>query len=605
MTDHSQNPGSGFESRWRHQFAKAEALLADGLRAEAEAAYRALIKLEDKRLEGYVGVSQCARARGDLATSLAIFDEAALVYPAHTGVQMERAADLAALGRLGEAEAAYLAILEGVPEDAPALARLAALALEPDPERAYALYQRASAARPEDIALRIGVVEALLAQRRLPDALRYILALEPEFGAAPEIMARRLNLLRETGDLHAALRLGREMNASLPEYFWIWLERCNAELMLGADAEVEACLAAAPARTAVEAATVRRLEGSLAARRWQLDDAVGHYEAAAILNPSDQLIQYDLARTKILLFDLEGATASLRRFCELSTPQRGRLPNIAQTHYGQIIHECSFDSETLAELAALLFLPPAERWAALCGALRDEPGSTAVAISLMVALRQDGAFAAAAPGAGAALPKHIFQFWAAGSPPDEVIAAMQSWRDCNPEYSFAVYDDTSVQEFLAARFPTEVLLAYRRAREPAQKLDIFRLAYLAASGGIYADVHDRCIGRLSGIVPENADLVTYQEEMGTLGSNFMAAAPAQPVVLMGLQLAVTAINRGDHDIGWLATGPALLTRAMAQVLAARGSYAKPTGILILERHELFATVAVHCAANYLRAARPQ
>jgi tetratricopeptide (TPR) repeat protein len=528
------NPESGPESRWRHQLAAAEALLADGLDAEAEAAYRALIKLDDKRLEGYVGVSQCARARGDAAKSLAIFDQAALVYPAHAGVQVERAADLAALGRLAE-------------------------------------------------------------------ALRCIMALDPEFSAAPEILARRLNLLRETGDLHEALRLGREMNARLPGHFWIWLERCNAELMLGADADVEACLAVAPAGTAAEAATVRRLAGCLAARRWQLDDAAAHYEAAAALNPADKLTHHDLTRTRILLFDLDGATASLRRFCELSTQPAVPTPNIAQTHYGQIIHEFSFDRETLAELAALLFLLPAERWAALCGAVRDEPGSTAAAIGLMVALRQAGAFAAVAPGARAEVPKQIFHFWTAGSIPDEVAAAMQSWRDHNPDYSFAVYNDTTAQEFMAARFPPAVLMAYRRAREPAQKADIFRLAYLAAAGGIYADVHDRCIGALSAILPHHAELVVYQEEMATLGSNFIAAAPAQPVVLTALQSAVNAINRGDRDIGWLATGPALLTRALAQVLAAQNTATIPPAVLVLERHELFTAVAVHCAANYLRA----
>jgi mannosyltransferase OCH1-like enzyme len=180
---------------------------------------------------------------------------------------------------------------------------------------------------------------------------------------------------------------------------------------------------------------------------------------------------------------------------------------------------------------------------------------------------------------------------------------MQSWRDFNPDYSFAVHNDTSARDFMAARFPPAVLQAYRRAREPAQQADIFRLAYLAAAGGIYADVHDRCIAGLSRIVPDDARLVMYQEDMGTLGSNFIAAAPAQPVLLTALELAVNAINRGDRDIGWLATGPALLTRALAQVLAARDARAMPAGVLVLERHELFAAVAVHCAANYLRAGR--
>ena len=42
------------------------------------------------------------------------------------------------------------------------------------------------------------------------------------------------------------------------------------------------------------------------------------------------------------------------------------------------------------------------------------------------------------------------------------------------------------------------------------------------------------------------------------------------MIARALDLATAAMNRGDNDIPWLATGPGLITRAFAQVLAEQG-----------------------------------
>ena len=132
------------------------------------------------------------------------------------------------------------------------------------------------------------------------------------------------------------------------------------------------------------------------------------------------------------------------------------------------------------------------------------------------------------------------------------------------------------------------------------KADLFRLAWLFGEGGVYADADDRCLRPLAAFVPAHADFVLYQEEYGTLGNNFIAVAPFHPVIGLALGLAVTAINRGDDDLLWLATGPGLMTRAVAHTLAT--SCLLPREWLartaVLQRHELAQGVAVHCAAAY-------
>lgn len=63
-----------------------------------------------------------------------------------------------------------------------------------------------------------------------------------------------------------------------------------------------------------------------------------------------------------------------------------------------------------------------------------------------------------------------------------------------------------------------------------------------------------------------------------------------------LDAAVTAVNRGDADMLWLRTGPALLTRAFA---ACAADPAVALGRLrVLERHALRRFVAWHQPAEY-------
>jgi mannosyltransferase OCH1-like enzyme len=211
----------------------------------------------------------------------------------------------------------------------------------------------------------------------------------------------------------------------------------------------------------------------------------------------------------------------------------------------------------------------------------------------MVALRQAGKLARHDGGAGG-IPPVLVQFWDSAEIPADIEAVMRSWPSVNPGYRMQRFNEASAASYLLAHFPPAVLAAFRRVREPAQKADMFRLARLAREGGVYADADDRCLAPLASILPVGATFVVYQEDYGTLGNNFIAAAPGHPVLGRALAQGVNAINRGDADVVWLSTGPALLTRAFTGFYGAE----IPPGVLVLDRRELFQAVAVHCSAGY-------
>ena len=148
-----------------------------------------------------------------------------------------------------------------------------------------------------------------------------------------------------------------------------------------------------------------------------------------------------------------------------------------------------------------------------------------------------------------------------------------------------------------------MLSAYRRAREPAQRADIFRLAYLAIHGGFYADADDRCLAGVGAFVPPDARFVAFHEDYGTLGNNFLAVAPGHPVIALALQLGTAALNRGDTDFLWLSTGPGLLTRAFAQLLARADCDLDRLGAVILDMGFTMRHIGFHCPVRYKKTVR--
>jgi mannosyltransferase OCH1-like enzyme len=181
---------------------------------------------------------------------------------------------------------------------------------------------------------------------------------------------------------------------------------------------------------------------------------------------------------------------------------------------------------------------------------------------------------------------------------------MMSWQHGNPEFDYLRIDDAAAQAFLESQGMRGVLLAYRRAREPAQRADLIRLAYLLVYGGFYADADDRCLAPLGSFVPSNAAFAAYHEDFGTLGNNFLGVSPNHPVIRLALKLGTEAVNRGDTDFLWLATGPGLITRAFAYLASQPNvDISRDLGAIIFDMGFLARHVGFHCEVRYKKTAK--
>ena len=254
-------------------------------------------------------------------------------------------------------------------------------------------------------------------------------------------------------------------------------------------------------------------------------------------------------------------------------------------------------------------------WGRIAGLLeivRRNPGSTAAALGILIALRQTGAFSrTVAPPTTSnerqrpLIPRAICQYWDGVEPPTDIRGMIDGWITAHPDHRHTLYNDTTALQFLRDHGVADVPKAFLKTRDRAQRADLFRMAYLYARGGIYIDADDRCRGALDQVIKPGDALVVFQEDYGSIANNFIAVAPAHPMIKRALTQATEAILRGDRDIVWLSTGPGMFSRAIATELAEPATPIDRVlqNVTVLDRHVVRRTLVPYCQASYKRTVR--
>jgi mannosyltransferase OCH1-like enzyme len=341
------------------------------------------------------------------------------------------------------------------------------------------------------------------------------------------------------------------------------------------------------------------LQGQIAAARWDLDQAYSCFNHAAEFYATDSGIHHTASLTALLRLDLDATQAHLESSVRNDPTHRflhaGNWKT-SQTHIGQLLDEYRIDETALSQLRDCLRQDdPVEALEAL---VVEFPDYTPAAINFLIALRRKGLLdrpGDSSPGERL-IPPRITQYWDDNIPPD-VEALCDGWRDMHPDYRYVRFSKADARRYLQEMGPTGALAAFDRAKEAAMKADLFRLAVLYHEGGYYIDADDRCLAPIPTIDPGDRSMIVYQEDLGTVANDFIGVVPHHPVIAHALSAAREAIERGDTDMLWLATGPGLLTRCLVAHLAGHRQD-RLKNMYILERHDLFKAVAIHCAAAY-------
>lgn len=191
------------------------------------------------------------------------------------------------------------------------------------------------------------------------------------------------------------------------------------------------------------------------------------------------------------------------------------------------------------------------------------------------------------------IPKHIYQFWDAETPPEGVLGFMESWKSL-PGYEYTLLNSRSAADLLRAQFGPRWVRAFRLSRNPAEAADFLRLCVLMRFGGIWADADDVLHGDLETLIAPGTGVCLYLENVGSaVGNNFIATAQGHPVLRRAATMARNALLRNDNDSTWTKTGPGLLSRALAQYIAAHDGTGMPADIRIMRQIDYQADVQPH------------
>jgi tetratricopeptide (TPR) repeat protein len=589
----------------------AEVRSAAGDFPGAEKAIEQLLANDLTSYGGHMAKGHLKRAMHDRPGARGAFLRAAEIAPAlpepHVEIAVEELADANVKGAAAALDTALS--LDPAHYDA-RLKKGDLLSVQGENEAALATYRQLFAERPDAVSSYLAAAQLMARMGESDGALGVLATAREKCPPNSHIDFRGACILRQLGRLDQSLEMITVANNAFPQDFWPWYTRISISIDLGRFDDAQTLLDAPPPVTSdQERCYVLKLRARFSKARWLLEAAIESLEAAIILDAKDGEAREERAKLALMHFDLPGAWRDLVAHAETRSPSARRKINPVHSHTGQLYEEYILDDDLAEKLAALRGTPPEQQIGPLLQLVRAFPDPTGPAVGLMIALRRSGRFDPPSSRDSnlptGAIPKLITRFWNDPEPPADVARLMASWNECEPRFRIETFNDSTALNYLRARCPPQILDAFVRTGEPAQRADLFRLARLHVEGGFYIDADDRARGGLSAHVPPGVVFFAHQEDPGSIGNNVLGATPHHPVIAGALGEATAAILRGDRDIVWLTTGPGLLTRAFANWLANEPERLdeRLSKVSILTLAEMRRAAAIHCHAAYKNTSR--
>lgn len=473
-----------------------------------------------------------------------------------------------------------------------------------DDETALAFAQRLAEMQPDRVSHQLRISRLLRRLAREEEAEAIWTMVQSRFAQHVEVRDERLRRLRDAGALAEAYAQAEANLAESPGSMRHWHDLFDLALKHADIDDVERLLARAPVLSGADEVTLLRAKARFARRRKQHAEAGDLLRAALDLSPFDHTALFELFTLAIRKGSVTEAQHYHARLTELQKPTHifGQRPaGQFQTFHGQMLNDLLLDRAAMADLDALYVLPYESRIESLLPIVKAQPDHIPTATMLVVSLSDGGYFQAEGEGqASLKIPRRITQYWDTAEVPPDVRSLSESWCVCNPGWEYRRFNNETALLYLQENFPAPVSIGFRRAADATTKADILRLAVLVRDGGVWADMDDRCLQPLEAFFRPGIEALFWQEAAGHIGNNFIAARPGHPILARSLVLAVNALNRGDRDKVWMLTGPGLLTRAFALVLAETGAAWRDwlKTVQVVDDCELWRQMAYHCQLSY-------
>ena len=217
---------------------------------------------------------------------------------------------------------------------------------------------------------------------------------------------------------------------------------------------------------------------------------------------------------------------------------------------------------------------------------------------------------AALASSGAALPSpkavQLMQFWDRETPPLDVQGVMASWDRLHPGLAHHVFSQANARAFLETHYGSELVAAFDVCHHPAMKADLFRIAFLLESGGLYIDADELCLQPMPDIlaaaVSSEATAVRSGDVPGYLHNLFLGARAGSRPMRRALDEMIPNLLRagaeGRKARIWETTGPGVVTRAVAAHMLAADDAGLPADVVLLPLQQYRGFVLTDNALSY-------
>ena len=91
------------------------------------------------------------------------------------------------------------------------------------------------------------------------------------------------------------------------------------------------------------------------------------------------------------------------------------------------------------------------------------------------------------------IPLKVWQTYKTKELPYFAQETQQTWIDLNPEFSYQLWDDQDIENYLVEKWGEEYLAFFQALPIGAMKADLWRYLILCTEGGVYSDIDSVCL----------------------------------------------------------------------------------------------------------------
>jgi len=112
------------------------------------------------------------------------------------------------------------------------------------------------------------------------------------------------------------------------------------------------------------------------------------------------------------------------------------------------------------------------------------------------------------------ISKNIFQSWYTTNIPQPIQNSINQMRRLNPEYSYYLFKDEDVNNYVNKSNYDNFLEAYNKLDIWASKIDIWRYLILYNEGGVYLDIDATIYASLNPLLNDGYSIITREGNPG-------------------------------------------------------------------------------------------